>query len=108
VERADEASRRTGWTIDILTSGYVHCDRDGWQISTEGRDFLRALEAVTQDNRPVEAAQPESDDAENTARPRAALVVAGHPLQNPAALTPRSPARPIRSRPGKNDSHHSI
>ena len=42
-------------TIDILASGYVLCDGDGWQITAEGRDFLRALEAVTQDNRLAEA-----------------------------------------------------
>jgi hypothetical protein len=65
-------------TIDILASGHVLCDGDGWQITAEGRDFLRALEAVTQDNRPAEAGQPESDDAENTVRPRAALIVVGH------------------------------
>ena len=38
-------------TIDILASGHVLWDGDGWQITAEGRDFLRALEAVTQDNR---------------------------------------------------------
>ena len=73
-------------TIDILASGYVHCDRDGWQITAEGRDFLRALEAVTQDNRPVEAGQPEPDDAENIARPRGAHRHRPS-IQNPAALT---------------------
>jgi hypothetical protein len=64
--------------IDILASGHVLCDADGWQITAAGRDFLRALEAVTQDNRLVEAGQPESNDAENTERPRAALIVVGH------------------------------
>ena len=54
------------------------CDRDGWQITAEGRDFLRALEAVAQDNRPIEAEQAESDNAENAARPRAALIIVGH------------------------------
>ena len=48
------------------------------EITANGRDFLRALEAVTQDNRPVEGGQPEPDDAENIARPRAALIVIGH------------------------------
>jgi hypothetical protein len=33
---------------------------------------------LTQDNRPAEVEQPESDDAENTVRPRAALIVVGH------------------------------
>jgi len=64
--------------IDILASGHVLCDGDGWQITAAGRDFLRALEAVTQDNRLAEAGQPESNDAENTERPRAALIVVGH------------------------------
>jgi hypothetical protein len=64
--------------IDILASGHVLCDGDGWQITAAGRDFLHALEAVTQDNRLVEAGQPESNDAENAARPRAALIVVGH------------------------------
>ena len=65
-------------TIDILASGHVLCDGDGWQITAEGRDFLRALEAVTQDNRLVEAEQPESDHVGNTEHPRAALIVVGH------------------------------
>jgi nucleotide-binding universal stress UspA family protein len=65
-------------TIDILASGYALCDENGWEITANGRDFLRALEAVTQDNRRAEAGQPEPDDAENIARPRAALIVIGH------------------------------
>jgi hypothetical protein len=65
-------------TIDILASAYALWDGGGWQITADGRDFLRALEAVTQDNRPAEAGQPEADDAENTVRPRAALIVVGH------------------------------
>ena len=48
-------SARVG-TIDILASGHVRWDGDGWQITAEGRDFLRALEAVTQDNRPLKPA----------------------------------------------------
>jgi len=64
--------------IDILASGDVLCDGDGWQITAAGRDFLHALEAVTQDNRLAETGQPESNDAENTERPRAAPIVVGH------------------------------
>jgi hypothetical protein len=64
--------------IDILANGHALWDGDGWQITADGRDFLRALEAVTQDNRPAEAGKPEADDAENTARPRAALIVVDH------------------------------
>ena len=65
-------------TIDILASGHALWDGDGWQITADGRDFLRALEAVTQDNRPADVGQPEAGDAENIARPRAALIVVGH------------------------------
>jgi hypothetical protein len=65
-------------TIDILASGYVLCDGNGWEITASGRDFLRALEAVTQDNRRAEAGQPKPDDAENIPRPRAVLIVVGH------------------------------
>ena len=64
--------------IDILASGYVLCDGDGWQITDAGRAFLCALEAVTQDNQPVEATRPASDEAETAARPRADLIVVGH------------------------------
>ena len=69
-------------TIDILASGHVLCDRDGWQITAEGRDFLRALESVTQDNRPIEAEQPVLADGEGDERPRAALIVVGHRFKN--------------------------
>lgn len=64
--------------IDIFGSGYVLCDGDGWQITAKGRDFLRALEAVTQDNLPPDAEQPGSHDSEGAERPRAALIVVGH------------------------------
>ena len=65
-------------TIDIFASAYALWDDDGWQITADGRAFLKTLEAVTQDNRPAEAGRPEADDAENSARPRAALIVVGH------------------------------
>jgi hypothetical protein len=69
---------RRAKTIDIFASAYALWDDDGWQITEDGRAFLKTLEAVTQDNRPAEAGQPEADDAENSARPRAALIVVGH------------------------------
>lgn len=64
--------------VDIVANGYVTCDHEGWQITDKGREFLYALEAVTQDNRlqaiehtrPNEAAQLERDSAE--------LIVIGH------------------------------
>ena len=65
-------------TIDIVASGYVLWDGDGWQITAAGRDFLRTLEAVTQDNRLAEAVQGEMDDAGNAPRQRAELIVVGH------------------------------
>ena len=61
--------------VDIFASGHVLWDGDGWQITAEGRNFLRALEAVTQDNRLAEAG-PEG--GETVERPRAALIVVGH------------------------------
>lgn len=65
-------------SIDIIASGYVLWDGDGWQITAKGRDFLRALEAVTQDNRLAAVEQDETDSVESPVRPRAALIVVGH------------------------------
>jgi len=64
--------------IDILASGHVLCDADGWQITAAGRDFLRALEAVTQDNRLAEAEPCEPEGGEGAGPPCGALIVAGH------------------------------
>ena len=63
--------------IDIFGSGHVLRDDEGWQITPSGRDFLRALEAVTQDNRPVEIEPKSSRETEAAARREAALIVAG-------------------------------
>ncbi len=41
--------------VDIVASGHVLWDGDGWQITADGRNFLRVLEAVTQDNRLAQA-----------------------------------------------------
>jgi hypothetical protein len=38
--------------IDIFGCGHVLRDAEGWQITEAGRQFLAALEAVTQDNQP--------------------------------------------------------
>ena len=84
-------------TIDILASGHVLCDGDGWQITAEGRDFLRALEAVTQDNRLAEAGPCEPEDGENAERPRASLIVVGHRFKTRRHHVPALPAEP-RSR----------
>ena len=64
--------------VDILASGHVLWGGDGWQITAEGRDFLRALEAVTQDNRLAEVGPCEPAGGEGAGRPRAALIVVGH------------------------------
>jgi hypothetical protein len=65
-------------TIDILASGHVLWDGDGWQITAEGRGFLRALEAVTQDNRLAETGPCGPTGGETAERPRAELIVVGH------------------------------
>ena len=64
--------------VDIIASGYVLCDGDGWQITAEGRAFLRALEAVTQDNLPAYPELPTPDEIESTIRPSGDLIVVGH------------------------------
>lgn len=64
--------------LDIFGSGYVLRDDEGWEITPLGRDFLRTLEAVTQDNQPVEAEPLRSDDREIAQRPAGALIVVGH------------------------------
>ena len=84
-------------TIDILASGHVLWDGDGWQITAEGRDFLRALEAVTQDNRPFEVERPALAEGEGDERPRAELIVVGHRFKNRQHHVAVLPERP-RSR----------
>jgi len=69
-------------TIDIVASGFVLWNDDGWQITAEGRDFLRELETVTQDNRLAEAGSPQGDTGK-MARPGAELIVLGDRLKGP-------------------------
>ena len=64
--------------IDIFGSGYVLRDDEGWQITSAGRAFLAALEAVTQDNRLAETNRLPSHEQ----RPSGALVVVGHRFKN--------------------------
>lgn len=75
--------------IDIFGAGYVLRDDEGWQITPAGREFLSALEAVSQDNRPIEADLPPSQQE----RRQGALIVVGHRFKSrlrrnrdPAAL----------------------
>lgn len=69
-------------SIDIFGSGYVLRDGEGWEITAEGRDFLRALEAITQDNRAAEIEQTASLASEASERPSGALIVVGHRFKN--------------------------
>ena len=84
-------------TIDIFASAYALWDDDGWQITAEGRDFLRALEAVTQDNRLTESGACHTEIGEGDERPRAELIVVGHRFKNRQHHVPALPERP-RSR----------
>jgi hypothetical protein len=83
-------------TIDIFGSGYVLRDDEGWEITAAGRDFLRMLEAVTQDNRPPVSAQAASDSVGGAANPRGALIVVGHRFRN--RVRRRRSALPARGR----------
>jgi hypothetical protein len=69
-------------SIDIFGSGYVLCDRDGWEITADGREFLRALEAITQDNRLTEAQPAALPVPESVERPPGELIVVGHRFKN--------------------------
>jgi hypothetical protein len=64
--------------IDIFGCGYVLRDAEGWQITAAGREFLDALEAITQDNQPPVLIQLPSDVSEAPVRPEGALIVIGH------------------------------
>ena len=82
-------------TIDIFGSGHVLRDDEGWQITPSGREFLRALEAVTQDNRPVEIEAPSLRETEAAGRREGALIVVGHRFKDRPARE-RDPAPPRR------------
>ncbi|MDP3691606.1 aminoacyl-tRNA deacylase [Bradyrhizobium sp.] len=64
--------------IDIFGCGYVLRDAEGWQITAAGREFLDALEAVTQDNQPPVPVRRSADVPEASVRPEGALIVIGH------------------------------
>ena len=64
--------------IDILASGHVLWDGDGWQITAEGRDFLHALEAVTQE--PAGSRRhPEGGEAPSARAQNSSSVIASSP-----------------------------
>lgn len=64
--------------IDIFGCGYVLRDVEGWQITAAGREFLDALEAITQDNQPPVLIPRPLDVPEPPVRPEGALIVIGH------------------------------
>ncbi len=64
--------------IDIFGCGYVLRDAEGWQITAAGREFLDALEAVTQDNQPPVLIPRPLDVPEVSVHPEGALIVIGH------------------------------
>ena len=61
--------------IDIFGCGYLLRDHQGWQITAAGREFLEALEAVTQDNQPPASIPCPSDVP---LRRQGELIVVGH------------------------------
>jgi hypothetical protein len=67
-------------SIDIFGNGYVLRDHDGWEITAEGREFLRTLEAITQDNRSAEIEYPAFSASDE--RPPGTLIVIGHRFKN--------------------------
>jgi hypothetical protein len=81
--------------IDIFGSLYVLRDHQGWEITAAGRDFLRALEAVTQDNQLPLGEQVPSPSSAVAESPRGTLIVVGHRFKN--RIRRRRPAVPISS-----------
>ncbi len=65
-------------SIDIFGRRFVIRHDEGWEITAEGRDFLRMLEAVTQDNLAVEIGQPSQPDSDAAESPPGRLIVVGH------------------------------
>ena len=90
--RIKRLARRVA-AIDIFGAGYVLRDDEGWQITSAGRDFLAALEAVSQDNQLTEADLP-SPQAE---RRQGALIVVGHRFKNRIRRNP-DPTAPQHAR----------
>jgi hypothetical protein len=90
--------------IDIFGDGHVLRDDEGWQITLSGREFLRALEAVTQDNRPVEIERHPSRDTDAVERREGALIVVGHRFRSGPRRDPAPPQRDHRRLP-RHDSN---
>jgi hypothetical protein len=81
--------------IDIFGDGHVLRDDEGWQITPSGREFLRTLEAVTQDNRPVEIERHPLRDSDAAEHREGALIVVGHRFKS-RPRHDRDPAPPQR------------
>ncbi|WP_456759656.1 aminoacyl-tRNA deacylase [Bradyrhizobium sp. USDA 4011] len=80
--------------LDIFSNGYVLRDAEGWEITAAGREFLRALEAVTQDN------LPPAPVAESAIREEGRLIVVGHRFRNRARPQRNpEPSASVRCRP---------
>ncbi|MGY4475433.1 aminoacyl-tRNA deacylase [Bradyrhizobium sp. USDA 3364] len=80
--------------LDIFSNGYVLRDVEGWEITPAGREFLRALEAVTQDN------LPPAPSEEIAIRAEGALIVIGRRFRNRArARRHAERGAPARRRP---------
>ncbi|QIG99515.2 MULTISPECIES: aminoacyl-tRNA deacylase [unclassified Bradyrhizobium] len=77
--------------LDIFSSFYVLRDVEGWQITSAGREFLQALEAVTQDNL---SPAPTDDSA---IRAEGTLIVVGHRFKN-RMRTQRDPEQGVSPR----------
>ena len=82
--------------LDIFSNGYVLRDAEGWEITPDGRAFLRALEAVTQDN------LPPAPSAGTAVRAAGTLIVVGRRFRN--RTRPQRDAEPstsVRRRPSR-------
>ena len=87
--------------IDIFGCGYVRRANDGWEITVAGREFLAALEAVTQDNQPPAVGQRLPDVPEAAARPQGGLIVIGARFRNRIHRRGGAAARNPRALPGE-------
>lgn len=90
--------------IDIFGCGYVLRDEEGWAITPAGREFLGALEAVTQDNQPPVSNQAPADIPEAAAPPQGALIVVGHRFKSRIHRHSSAVPRSAEAFPGERDA----
>ncbi|MGY4423791.1 hypothetical protein ACVWY2_006240 [Bradyrhizobium sp. JR6.1] len=92
--RGSSASRRGFPNSTSLAMATCCVTPKGWEITAAGREFLRALEAVTQDNLPPEPL------AEAAIREEGKLIVVGHRFRNRARPQRNpEPSASVRRRP---------